>query len=56
MPEVREDLALCLEFLKVTHQGISIYVLVYHKPTNVYCSDASEHGIGGYALTSGQAW
>ena len=55
-PEAKEDLALCLEFLKVAHQGISKFIMLYCKLTNVYHSDASEHGIGGYSLTSRQAW
>jgi hypothetical protein len=30
--------------------------IVFRKPTHIYCSDASEFGIGGYNLISGKAW
>ena len=53
-PEVKEDLLLFLDFLKVTHWGISINIVAYHKTTHVYCSDALEHGIGGIHLPQGK--
>jgi len=31
-------------------------IVVFRKPMYIYHSDASEHGIGGYSLTSGRAW
>jgi hypothetical protein len=31
-------------------------LLTYRKPTIILCSDASEFGIGGYNIVSGQAW
>jgi hypothetical protein len=31
-------------------------LLTFRKPTIIFCSDASEFGIGGYNITSGQAW
>jgi hypothetical protein len=36
--------------------GISINNIVYRKPTEIYRSDASEFGIGGYTIVSGEAW
>ena len=52
---VGDDLFLCLDFLTYAHTGISINI-VYRKPAHVYHSDASEHGIGGFSLTSSWVW
>ena len=30
--------------------------VAFRKPTNIYRSDASEFGMGGYNVTSGRAW
>ena len=54
--KVRDDLRLCLDFLSIAREGISINNVIYRKPTHVYHSNACEHGIGGYSLTSGRAW
>ena len=51
-----KDLVLCKKFLQTTNQGISINLLTYQVPTHHLCSDALDHGISSYSLTSGQAW
>jgi hypothetical protein len=53
---VRDDLLLCKEFLRQCRDGISMNLLTYRQPTHIYCSDACEHGLGGYAILSGKAW
>ena len=53
---VRDDLVLCLEFLKLAKEGVSINTLVFAEPTHYYRSDACEHGLGGYSILSGRAW
>jgi hypothetical protein len=50
------DLHLLLSFLHSAYEGISMNVLTFRKPTHVFCSDASEFGLGGYNLVSGRAW
>jgi len=45
-----------INFLSKAASGISINNVVYRKPTQIYRSDASEFGIGGYNLVSGRAW
>jgi hypothetical protein len=50
------DLHLMISFLDYANQGISMNVLTLQKPTLIYRSDASEFGIGGYNITSGNAW
>jgi hypothetical protein len=44
------------KFLDKCEEGILINNIIYQKPTHIYRSDASEFGIGGYNLISGQAW
>ena len=53
---VRDDLSICAEYLLKARHGISLNLLVFREPTHTYRSDASEHGIGGYSLSSGHAW
>jgi hypothetical protein len=53
---VREDLLLCLDFLKFAKDGVSMNLLVFADPTHYYRSDACEHGLGSYSILSGQAW
>jgi hypothetical protein len=44
----KEDLKLMLYFLQIAAlKGVSMNNLSFQKPTHVYCSDASIHGIGG---------
>jgi len=50
------DLHICLKMLDYASEGISINNIVFRKPTTFYRSDASEFGLGGYNLISGQAW
>lgn len=45
-----------ISFLNYAHQGISMNALTFRKQTIIYHSDASEFGIGGYNITSGNAW
>jgi hypothetical protein len=52
----RNDLDLMINFLNKANSGISINNVVYRKLTQIYRSDASEFGIGGYNLVSGRAW
>jgi len=50
------DLHLMQSLLEKSTKGISINNVVFRKPTHIYCSDASEFGLGGYNLISGRAW
>jgi hypothetical protein len=52
----KSDLHFMQKFLDKCKEGISINNIIYRKPTHIYRSDASEFGIGGYKLISGQAW
>ncbi len=52
----KNDLYLMQKFLDKCEEGILINNIIYQKPTHIYRSDASEFGIGGYNLISGQAW
>jgi hypothetical protein len=52
----KTDLHLTISFLDMARDGISINNIVYRKPTKIYRSDASEFGLGGYNITSGEAW
>ena len=52
----KEDLKLSLKFLKRAEQGVSMNTMVFRKPDHIYISDASEHGLGGFALNDGRAW
>ena len=53
---VKDDLTLCLEFLALGRDGVSLNILVFAEPTHYYRSDACEHGLGGYSILSGKAW
>ena len=50
-----KDLQLWLIFLEKANKGINMNLLTFRRPTNVYRSDACEHGLGGYSAT-GVAW
>jgi hypothetical protein len=50
------DLKLWLYFLKQAVNGISLNLLTFCHPTHIGCSNASEHGIGGFSATTGIAW
>jgi hypothetical protein len=52
---VLDDLHLHLEFLKIAHDGISMNLLSYRRPTHTYRADACPFGLGGYSL-KGRAW
>ena len=51
----KEDLKLFLHFLKMAESGVSLNTLTFRKPDVFYVSDASEHGLGGFA-SHGRAW
>jgi hypothetical protein len=50
------ELHLMISFLNHTSQELSMNLLTFRKPTNIYCSDASELGIEGYNIATGTAW
>jgi hypothetical protein len=53
----KQDLILMKQFIKkASLQGVSINNLTFRKPTHIYQSDASLHGLGGYNLIAGKAW
>lgn len=53
----KDDLILMLHYLKIAaFKGVSMNNLSFRKPTHLYRSDASLHGIGGYNVLSGKAW
>lgn len=52
----KSDIHLLKKFTDRSCQGISINNLVFHKPTLIYRSDASEFSIRGYKITSGMEW
>ncbi len=54
--DVRLDLKLWLAFPASAGAGIDMNNLTFRHPTHVSRVDASEHGIGGYSLVTGQAW
>lgn len=50
------DLHLMICFLDSAHDGLSMNLLTFRKPTHFYRSDASEFGLGGYNITTSKAW
>ena len=52
----RDDLGLWLRFLRQATNGISLNLITFRLPTHIGCSDACEHGIGGFSATTGVAW
>ena len=54
--ETRNDLELWKAFLDKAHRGININLLVSRVPDYVIRTDACEHGLGGFSLTTGRAW
>ena len=50
------DLHLLISSLDTVKDGLPMNNLTFRKPTHFYRSDASEFGLGGYNLISGQAW
>jgi len=52
-----EDLKLMDKFLIIASSlGVSLNLLTFRKPTHLYRSDASLHGLGGYNIVTGLAW
>ena len=54
--ETRRDLELWKAFLAKAHRGIDINLLVAREPDYIIRTDACEHGLGGFSLTTGRAW
>jgi hypothetical protein len=54
--DTRKDLQLWIKFLERARKGISINSVIFRRPTSLTISDASEYGIGGYCLNTGQSW
>lgn len=54
--ECRHDLTLWIAFLIKAFQGIDINLLVSRVPDRICRTDACEHGLGGFSLTTGRAW
>jgi hypothetical protein len=52
---VKKDLTLSLAFLEKAHLGVSMNLMTFRAPNQIYINDASEHGLGGFA-THGRAW
>jgi hypothetical protein len=51
-----KDLKLWVTFLEKANRGIDLNLLVDRKPDRMIRTDACEHGLGGYSLTTGRAW
>ncbi len=41
--------------IRIAHKGISMNIIVYQRPTHIYCLDSCPAGLGGYS-DSGFAW
>ncbi len=50
-----EDLRLMLFFLERAHEGVSLNLIAFRKPSHVYRSDSCPAGLGGYSH-EGWAW
>ncbi len=50
-----KDLKLMINNIKIAHDNISMNLIVYRRPTHVYCSDSCPAGLGRYS-DSGFAW
>jgi hypothetical protein len=53
--DCRRDLELMINIIKIVHNGISINIIVYRRPTHIYHSDSCPADLGGYS-NSGFAW
>jgi hypothetical protein len=51
----RRDLELMINIIKIVHNGISMNIIVYRRPTHIYHSDSCPAGLRGYS-NSGFAW
>ena len=51
----RNDLLFMINVIKIAHNGISLNIIVYRRPTHIYRSDSCPAGLGGYS-DSGFAW
>jgi hypothetical protein len=51
-----QDFKLLQSFLDPAAKGVSMNNITFRKPTQIYHSDSSEFGMGGYNITSGVAW
>jgi hypothetical protein len=43
----RRDLELMINIIKIAHNGISMNIIVYWRPTHIYCSDSCLAGLAG---------
>ena len=50
-----EDLRIMLFFLRKAHEGVSLNLITFRKPTHAYRSDSCPIGLGGYSH-QGWAW
>ncbi len=55
-PETRADLTYWITLLDLAAAGVSLNLLVYRVPNQILRTDACEHGLGGFSLTTGRAW
>ena len=54
---VLADFQLFLDyFLPKLHEGISLNLLTFRRPTHIFWSDACPSGMGGFSHHSGKAW
>ncbi len=51
-----QDFHTLISFLDSASKGISMNKLTFQKQTQIYRSDSSEFGLGGYNITSGVSW
>ena len=51
-----KDLKLWISFIEKANRGIDLNLLVDRMPDWMIRTDACEHGLGGYSLTTGRAW
>jgi hypothetical protein len=48
----QRDLELMINIIKIAHDGISMNIIVYRRPTHIYHSDSCPAGLGGYSDSS----
>jgi hypothetical protein len=51
-----DDFNILLSFLDSASRGVPMNNLTFRKPTQIYRSDSSQFGLGGYNITTGVAW
>ena len=53
---VKDDIQLQRKFLRAAHEGISMNIVTFRKPTVIILGDACEHGLGAFNLKTGRGW